>query len=794
MEVWHERRRAVPKALSPAVRRTEGGFMRAPRQGIRRRTWLLGALGATGALVLGWSALPPRSRVGDGSEWPAGTDGVALNGWIQIRPDGHVVLAMPRSEMGQGVHSALTQLAAEELDMPLAKMHLQQASGERLYGNVSMFVASLPLHPRDEHANPQPVTVRVSQWMVSKIARELGINATGGSSSVADAWEPVRLAAASARALLLDAAARRWQVPRDALRVADGVVQGPAGQTAHWGELVADAAGRKPEGVQVKAAADFRLIGQTVPRADVSTVVFAQAQFGLDVRLPEMRFAALRMAPAIGGALAQLDSTAALAMPGVEQVLPLPAADGSTAGFAVVARSWWQAEQAADRVQAQWQAPQVPADSAQIDATLRAAADSGDGFVFHERGDPDAVWATAPAADQRRVEAHYSAPYLAHATLEPMNATAQVIDGRVEVWAPTQVPQLAKAAAARAAGVDTERVTLHVTRLGGGFGRRLEVDVVSQAVAVAMSTQGKPVQLIWSRQQDFTHDFYRPAMASRLQAQLGADGLPEVLRISSAGDAIAPRWMARVLPALSGPIDTPDKTTAEGLFDQPYAVPHQRMGHVATRHPVPVGFWRSVGHSHNAFATECFIDELAALAGQDPLDYRLRLLEGQPRYTRVLQAVRQGSGWGKALAPGQARGVALHESFGSVVAMVVLIERQDNAPLQIRRVDVAIDCGLAVNPDNVRAQMEGSVVFALSAALYGEVRFVKGAAQVTNFPDQSLLSLNLAPEVHTYIERSAAAPTGVGEPGVPPLAPALANAWAALTGERLRQLPLKLPI
>ena len=270
--------------------------------------------------------------------------------------------------------------------------------------------------------------------------------------------------------------------------------------------------------------------------------------------------------------------------------------------------------------------------------------------------------------------------------------------------------------------------------------------------------------------------------------------LPEVLRIRSAGDAIAPRWMARVLPALSGPIDTPDKTTAEGLFDQPYAIPHQRMAHVATRHPVPVGFWRSVGHSHNAFATECFIDELAALAGQNPMEHRLQMLQGQPRYTRVLESVRRASAWDQALPLGQARGVALHESFGSVVAMVVLIERQGDAPVRIRRVDVALDCGLVVNPGNVRAQIEGSVVFALSAALYGRVRFVRGMAQVSNIPDQPLVSLVQTPEVHTYIETSAAPPSGVGEPGVPPLAPALANAWAALTGERLRDLPLRIPV
>ena len=759
-------------------------------QGMRRRTWLLGALGATGALVLGWSAMPPRQRLGDGSEWSAGEPGVALNGWIKIRPDSHVVLAMPRSEMGQGVHSALAQLVAEELDVPLEHVHLEQASGESLYGNVSMFVAALPLHPRDKHAEPPPLKVRVSQWMVAKIARELGINATGGSSTIADAWHPLRLAAASARAMLVQAAAQRWQLASDTLAVNDGVVSAPGGQRATWGELVSAAVGVKPANVLLKSPETFRLIGKPLPRADIPQVVFAQSTFGLDVRLPDMRFASVRMAPTLGGGLDSLDATDALKMPGVERVLNLPALDGSSAGFVVVARSWWQADQAAAVVKPQWSAGEHLPDSTAIAIALREAAQGEEGFVFHERGDADAAWASDLPAE-RRLESIYEAPYLAHATLEPMNATAWVRDGRVQVWAPTQVPQLAQAAAARAAGVGSDEVDIHVTRLGGGFGRRLEVDVVAQAAAIAQQMAGTPVQLIWSRQQDFAHDFYRPAMAARLRATLDEQGLAQSLHIQSAGDAITPRWLARVLPALAGPFDTPDKTAAEGLFDLSYNIPHQRMAHQATRSHVPIGFWRSVGHSHNAFASECFMDELAHLAGKDPLQYRMDLLQDQPRYRRVLEALRLHATWDAPLPEGHARGIALHESFGSVVGMAVYVEKTVEADIRISRAVSVIDCGTVVNPNTVAAQMEGSVVFALTAALYGDVTIRAGAVQIDNFPSQPLMDLKAAPIVRTHVLASTDAPTGVGEPGVPPAAPALANALYALTGKRQRKLPLQ---
>jgi isoquinoline 1-oxidoreductase beta subunit len=428
----------------------------------------------------------------------------------------------------------------------------------------------------------------------------------------------------------------------------------------------------------------------------------------------------------------------------------------------------------------------------QLEASARAAAKADSGFAFHSRGDI----AGADAAAARHVEQTYRAPYLAHAAMEPINCTARVADGKVEVWAPTQVPGLARAIAAATAGVDEDAVTVHVTYLGGGFGRRLDVDFVGQAVRVAVETGGRPVQLIWSREEDLTHDFYRPAAVAILRAGLGADGLPQTLRITSAGDAITPRWMERGLPHLVGPVDTPDKTTSEGLFDQLYGIAHQRIAHVATRSDVPVGYWRSVGHSHNAFFVESFVDELAHEAGRDPVDYRLALLKDAPRHAAVLRLAAERAGWpgqgrSRPLAAGRARGVALHESFGSIVAQVVEASIENGRP-RVHRVVCAADIGTVVNPGIVAQQMEGAVMFALSAALYGRIDIVEGVVQQTNFPSYPVVRLAEAPLVETHLVDSAQRPGGVGEIGTPPLAPALANALFALTGRRLRELPLRL--
>ena len=756
---------------------------------MRRRRWLLGTTAGIGALLVGWGALPQRSRLGLASMMAAGEGDIALNGWIKILPDNGVVLAMPRSEMGQGVHTALPQLAAEELDVPLSWVRIEQAGWDAVYGNVAMLVGSLPFHPREEDREDGFGRVKAGRWLVGKLARELGLNATGGSSSVADAWEVVRLAAATARASLVGAASLQWRLPAEEMRVQDGIVSHPSGRALSYGELARVASATPPGAVQLKDRKQWRVIGQPAARLDVPAKVDGSARFGIDVRVPGMRFAALRLAPMLGGGPTRVDAGAALAMPGVERLVMLPAYGGSTAGFAVVADSTWRAQQAAAAVQVDWSArPAGALDSERITEALQQAVRTGTGHRFHEQGDVD----RAAAPGTRTVEAWYSAPFLAHATLEPMNATARVRDGGVEVWVPTQVPQMCRAAAARVAGVPEDRVDLHVTLLGGGFGRRLEVDYVAQAVRVAMDLPGVPVQLLWSREEDMRHDFYRPMHVARLRATLDASGLPVGLQIKSAGDAISPRWMERGLPSLAGPVDLPDKTASEGLFDQPYGFRDQRIEHVFTHTGVPVGFWRSVGHSHNAFFTESFIDEIAVALQRDPVELRQALLKDAPRHRAVLEAAVERSGWGlRPLPAGLARGIALHESFGSVVAQVAEVSVEKGA-VRVHRVVCAIDCGTVVNPQIVAQQMEGAVVFGLTAALHGRIDIRGGVVQQGNFPDYRMLTLASAPKVETVIVASERPPAGVGEPGVPPIAPAVANALHALTGRRHRSLPIEL--
>jgi isoquinoline 1-oxidoreductase beta subunit len=754
---------------------------------MKRRTWILSALGTTGALVVGWGVLPARSRLGAAELMRPTTGDVALNGWIKIAQDGAVVLAMPRSEMGQGVHTALAMLVAEELDVPLSRVRLEQAGADSIYGNVAMLLGTLPFHPLDSEKEHKPTRIKMAEWLVGKVARELGINATGGSSTIVDLWEPLRMAAATARASLTQAAAAAWKVPANEVTVTEGVMRHRSGKTAPYGEMSSAAAGRTPEGVTPRSRTDWKLIGQPAPRIDIPAKVTGQAQFGLDMRLPGLLFAAVRMSPALGGAAAFMNTQAALAMPGVQKVVSLDAWGGGTAGLTLVAANTWQARQAAQAVQVQWQAPPSESmDSQRIQADLLNALNNESGFTFHEQGVPQ----QAEKAAARRVDALYQAPYLAHATMEPMNCTARVKDGKVEIWAPTQVPLMARAIAAKVANVKEDQVTVHVTLLGGGFGRRLEVDFVGQAVQVAMACQGTPVQLSWSREEDMTHDFYRPMHLAKFQASLDAQGGVTSLRIKSAGDAITPRWMARAVPALSGPIDTPDKTTAEGLFDLPYGFASQHMSHVATKSGVPVGFWRSVGHSHNAFFSESFMDELAATTQQDPLAFRLGLLQDAPRYAAVLQKAADLATWGKPLPAGHAQGLALHESFGSIVAQVAEVSL-DKGLIRVHRVVCAIDCGTVVNPAIVAQQVESSVVYGLSAALFGQIDIVAGVVQQSNFPSYPMLNLAQTPVVQTHIMASTRKPGGVGEPAVPPTAPAVANALFALTGKRLRALPLK---
>jgi isoquinoline 1-oxidoreductase beta subunit len=753
---------------------------------MKRRTWLLSALGATGALVVGWGVMPARSRLG-APELMLQTQGdVALNGWIKIAADGAVVLAMPRSEMGQGVHTALAMLVAEELDVPLDRVRLEQAGGDSIYGNVAMLVASLPFHPMDSEGENKPTKIKMGEWLVGKVARELGLNATGGSSSIADLWDPLRMAAATARASLLQAAAAAWKVPVNGITVTAGVMKHASGQSAHYGQMVAAASGSTPSGIQTKSREKWQLIGQPAPRTDIPSKVTGQATFGLDVRLPGMLFAAVQMCPMLGGSAASMDTKDALAVKGVSRVVPLDAWGGGTAGLAVVGQTTWHARQGVQAVKVQWQAPaKGTLDTQRIQADLLKALNEESGFTFHEQGVPTQAEKSAAT----RIDALYQAPYLAHVTMEPMNCTARVLDGKVEIWVPTQVPQMARDMAAKVAKVDKDKVTVHATQLGGGFGRRLDVDFVGQAVQVAMACEGQPVQLSWSREEDMKHDFYRPMHLAKFQASLDEKGEVSSLRIKSAGDAITPRWMARAAPHLSGPIDMPDKTASEGLFDLPYGFASQHMSHVATKSGVPVGFWRSVGHSHNAFFSESFIDELAVATKQDPLAFRLKLLKDAPRYAAVLQLAADKASWGTPLPAGRSRGIALHKSFGSIVAQVAEVSLS-NGQIRVHRVVCAIDCGTVVNPGTVAQQMESSVVYALSAALFGKIDIVGGVVQQSNFADAPMLTLSQTPVVETHIVPSTRHPAGVGEPAVPPLAPAVGNALFALTGKRQRALPL----
>ena len=754
---------------------------------MKRRNLILSGLGVTGALIVGWGVLPARSRLGKPDNMLPTEGEVALNGWIKIAKDGSVVLAMHRSDMGQGIHNALSMLVAEELNVPLKQIRLEQAGHDSIYGNVAMFVGTLPFHPLQSEGVDKPFLVHSGEWIVGKVARELGVNATGGSSSVKDAWEHLRLAAATAKASLCLAAADQWKVSLQDINVKDGVISHASGKSAHFGEFAQSAAAQTPRNVSLKDRKDWTLIGKASARADVPAKTDGSAVFGMDVRLPNMLFASVVQVPQMGGTLISFDAKEALAMPGVVKCVQLTSAAGSAPGFAVVAKSTWHAKQAADKVKAQWaQRTEGAIDTKRIESELKEKLKSEKGFAFHEQGDA----AKAESSAARMIEAQYKAPYLAHATMEPMNCTAQFIAGALEIWAPTQVPGLARAAAAKVANVSADKVKVNVTLLGGGFGRRLEADVVAQATQIAMALDGVPVQMVWSREQDMSHDFYRPMHVAQLSAALNAKGEVESLRIKSAGDAISPRWMSRVLPALSGPLDAPDKTTAEGLFDLPYAFANQHMSHVSTRMGVPIGFWRSVGHSHNAFFSESFIDELAFETKQDPLAFRLSLLKQAPRYAAVLKLAAEKANWGSALPAGHAHGLAFHESFGSIVAQVAEVSIQGGMP-HVHRVVCAIDCGTVVNPGTVAQQVESSVNFALSAALFGKIDIQDGVVQQTNFTNYPLVHMAQSPVVETWIVPSTQSPEGVGEPAVPPLAPAVANAMFKLTGQRLRSLPLK---
>ncbi|MBY0491737.1 MAG: molybdopterin-dependent oxidoreductase [Gemmatimonadaceae bacterium] len=756
---------------------------------MRRRTFLLAGLGAGSALFLGWSLVPPRQRL-RGSATPALPAGaIALNGWLAIAPDDTVTIIAPKAEMGQGVHTALAMLIAEELGCDWAKVSVRYSPVDAIYNNVAAIVDGLPFHPDlDDNAG-----VRALRWLTAKTIREAGVMMTGGSSSVRDCWEIARVAGATARTALVQVAAQRWNVAPAACTVANGVITSAKG-TLRFGELVTEAAAVKPADVTLKAPGAFTLIGKDRPRLEGRDKVTGAATFGIDVRVPGLKYAAVAMPPAFGSTPLRYDQAAAMAKPGVRAVVALPGSDcGDPPAVAVVADGWWQARQGVAALNVQWSlSPAGALSTPGLMETLRSQALTDDGLPMRSSG--DAMGALA-AAD-RVVDVVYDAPYLAHAPMEPMNATVRVTADAVECWVGTQVPTFAVKALARIAGVSEEQVTLHQQLLGGAFGRRLEVDVIAQCTAIAKAVPGTPVQLLYAREDDTRHAPYRPATVARLRAGINAAGAITGVVAHSAGQAPFRELSRRV--RLIWTENGPDRTTSEGTWDQPYEFPALRASHADCAFPVPVGSWRAVGHSHQAFFFESFIDELAAATMQDPLAFRLSLLTRHPRATAVLKAVAERAGWGTPLAAGEdgrprARGLALHMAFGTTVAQIAEVSLGENERIRVHRVTCAVDCGLAVNPNGIRQQMESGIIFGLSAALGGAITIDQGRVREGNFDTLQPLRIADTPIIDTIIMPSSAPPTGVGEPGLPPIAPAVANALFVLTGTRLRSLPLRVP-
>lgn len=757
---------------------------------MRRRHFVLGTLGVAGALGIGWALLPGRQRLATRVPLPVAAGETALTGWLKLGSDGLVHIVMPRSEMGQGVHTGLAMVLADELDADWSRVRLAPAPIDPIYFNQAVAADGLPFHPDSDGA-----LKRQARRLTAKTMREFGVMVTGGSTSIKDLWLPMREAGASARALLVAAAAQRFGVPASELVAAGGVVNHPpSGRRASFGELAQAAAKLPlPDAVTLKTPAQWTLIGRPLPRIEAPAKLAGTAGFGIDALPPGVLYASVAMCPTLGGAVKQVDSTVARALPGVKQVVQVPGHAGGTAGVAAIADTPWHAMQALKATTIAWDEAASPAagfGSAAFIDSLAKTLDHDDGFPYFKTGDVDAALQGAA----KTVSAEYRAPFLAHATMEPQCCTAQVKDGRATVWAPTQIPDVARRAVARALGIATDDVTLHVTLLGGGFGRRLDVDFIAQAAAIAQrGGGGAPVQTIWSRAEDMQHDFYRPPAVSRFQAGLDANGRLVAWKNTSAGPSPTQASLHRLfgLPKVG-----PDKTTSEGAFDQPYAFPAARVGHAIVDCPVPVGYWRSVGHSHQAFFKESFVDELAHAAGQDPLAFRAALLEQHPRAAAVLHAVAKLSGWGQPVPPAPdgakaARGLALHRSFGSIVAQVAEVSLSAEKQIRVHKVFCAIDCGTAVNPNLVRQQMESGIVFGLSAALYGGITIENGRVQQSNFHDQPALRINECPAIVTEVIASTEPPEGVGEPGTPPIAPAVANALFVLTGQRLRSLPLK---
>jgi isoquinoline 1-oxidoreductase subunit beta len=704
--------------------------------GVSRRSFLQAGAAAGGGLLLSLS-LPFPNRDAEAAA------AFAPNAFIRIERDGQIVLTMPYVEMGQGTYTSIPMLIAEELEVDLKQVQVEHAPpNEKLYGNPLLG----------------------------------GIQVTGNSNAIRASWQPLREAGATARAMLIAAAAKRWNVDPASCRALNGeVLHAPSERRLKYGELAADAARLPvPAKVALKRPEDFKLIGTPAKRLDTPGKVNGTAVYGIDVRPPGVKFATLAQSPVFGGRVKSVDDAAAKAVKGVRQIVRLDDA------VAVVADHMGAAKKGLAALKIEWDdGPHAKLNTDAIVGELEKAT-LNSGAVAQNIGDVERALVSAVT----KVEATYQVPFLAHATMEPMNCTVHVRKDGCEVWVGSQVLARAQAAAANTAGMPLDKVVVHNHLIGGGFGRRLEVDGVIRAVEIAKHVDG-PVKVVWTREEDIQHDMYRPYWFDRFSAGLDEKGKPVAWNHRYAGSSVIARWAP---PFFNNGLD-PD--TTEGAIDLVYTLPNMRVEYLRVEPPaIPTAFWRSVGPSHTVFVVESFMDELAAAAKQDPVAYRLALLDKTPRAKAVLALAAQKAGWDQPLPERVGRGVSIQHVFATYMAQVAEVEVGKDGAVRVRRVVCAVDCGTVVNPDTVQAQIQSAIIFGITAALHGEVTLKDGRVQQSNFDTYQMLRMNEAPAIEVHIVRSFEPPGGMGECGTSCIVPAVANAIFAATGRRLRKMPV----
>jgi isoquinoline 1-oxidoreductase beta subunit len=695
-------------------------------------------------------------------------DGESLNAWVNINSDNTVTIAVARAEMGQGIYTALPMLIAEELEIELSQVKVIHPQAEGPYTNTFM-------------AGNEPRDLKDGLTMMQKVFSMVPNIITGGSTSIRDGYDHQRAVGAMARQMLITAAATKWNIKTDDCYAEKGsVINSKSKETLTFGSLAAEAAKLeqpKIADIKLKPKSEFKILGKPAKRFDVPGKVNGTAQFGLDVRIPNMKYAAMRHPSYPKGKITAINNEAEVkAMKGVSGVVMIEE------GVAVVADNTWRAKNAASKLDLTEEQNEVYKDQDTF-KVLKDAINGESDVVSEDIGDVENAFANATSI----LEAEYQVPYLAHACMEPMNCTVLIDGENAEVWVGSQAPTFVMDGVAGGAGISKSNIKINVTYLGGGFGRRAETDFITKAAKVAKAFSGTPIQLVFTREEDMQNDYYRPAVYSTIKAGLSEESIIGWKHEVAAQGAVS-GLMGRNVPMMPMS-DEDDPSTTEGARELPYALKNCYVGlNVADLAP-GVGTWRSVGHSQNAFFTESFLDECADKLNKDPYQFRKGLIMNSPRHSAVLDKVAELSNWESPLEVGKSRGIALHKSFGSYVAQVAEISVSDNK-IKVDKVYCVIDCGKIVNPDTIEAQMQSGIVYGLTAALYGEITVEKGKIKQSNFPNYKMVKMNTMPEVITHIMDSEEYPGGVGEPGTPPIAPALTNAIFSATGKRVRSLPL----